>query len=100
LRSRKAAERLGFTLESIFRQATIQKCRNRDTAWYSILALNGPPSRLRLKPGSIPANLTPKAVSFNPSAPFAPGRTPNRCAKKPTRLAAIVGFHSRQAGLI
>ena len=36
-RSRAAAERLGFTFEGIFRQATIYKKRNRDTAWYSIL---------------------------------------------------------------
>jgi len=35
--SRKAALRLGFTFEGIFRQATIVKGRNRDTAWYSIL---------------------------------------------------------------
>jgi RimJ/RimL family protein N-acetyltransferase len=35
--SRAAAERLGFTFEGIFRQATIYKKRNRDTAWYSIL---------------------------------------------------------------
>ncbi len=32
-----AAERLGFMFEGIFRQATMYKCRNRDTAWYSIL---------------------------------------------------------------
>ncbi len=36
-RSRKAAQRLGFTFEGIFRQATIYKGRNRDTAWYSII---------------------------------------------------------------
>jgi RimJ/RimL family protein N-acetyltransferase len=35
--SRAAAERLGFTFEGVFRQATIYKKRNRDTAWYSIL---------------------------------------------------------------
>jgi RimJ/RimL family protein N-acetyltransferase len=35
--SRKAAERLGFSFEGIFRQALIYKGRNRDTAWYSIL---------------------------------------------------------------
>lgn len=36
-RSRKAAVRLGFMYEGIFRQATIYKARNRDTAWYSII---------------------------------------------------------------
>ena len=33
----QAAERLGFMYEGIFRQATMYKNRNRDTAWYSIL---------------------------------------------------------------
>jgi RimJ/RimL family protein N-acetyltransferase len=35
--SRAAADRLGFTFEGLFRQATIYKARSRDTAWYSIL---------------------------------------------------------------
>ncbi len=33
----RAAERLGFSFEGIFRQATVYKGRNRDTAWYSII---------------------------------------------------------------
>jgi RimJ/RimL family protein N-acetyltransferase len=36
-RSRRAAERFGFTFEGIFRQHMIVKGGNRDTAWYSIL---------------------------------------------------------------
>jgi RimJ/RimL family protein N-acetyltransferase len=35
--SRAAAERLGFSFEGIFRQATVYKGRNRDTAWYAVL---------------------------------------------------------------
>lgn len=35
--SRRAALRLGFTYEGIFRQATVYKGRNRDTAWFSIV---------------------------------------------------------------
>ena len=35
--SRKAAARLGFTFEGIFRQALVYKGRNRDTAWFSML---------------------------------------------------------------
>jgi RimJ/RimL family protein N-acetyltransferase len=35
--SRRAAERLGFTYEGIFRQALVYKGRNRDTAWYAII---------------------------------------------------------------
>jgi RimJ/RimL family protein N-acetyltransferase len=34
--SRIAAQRLGFSYEGLFLQATIVKGRNRDTAWYSI----------------------------------------------------------------
>lgn len=33
----RAALRMGFLFEGIFRQATMYKQRNRDTAWYSIL---------------------------------------------------------------
>lgn len=35
--SRKAARRLGFSFEGVFRQATMYKGRNRDTAWFSII---------------------------------------------------------------
>jgi RimJ/RimL family protein N-acetyltransferase len=40
--SRKAAERLGFQYDGLFRQAIVYKGRNRDTAWYSILDKNWP----------------------------------------------------------
>ena len=36
-RSNKSAIRLGFKYEGLFRQATIYKNRNRDTAWYAII---------------------------------------------------------------
>ncbi len=36
-KSRNAAARLGFTFEGVFRQCTIYKGRNRDTAWFSII---------------------------------------------------------------
>ena len=35
--SKKAAIRLGFTFEGVFRQMNVFKGRNRDTAWFSIL---------------------------------------------------------------
>ncbi|MBX3171765.1 MAG: GNAT family N-acetyltransferase [Candidatus Eremiobacteraeota bacterium] len=35
--SRKAALRLGFTFEGIFRQHRVVKGHNRDTAWYSVV---------------------------------------------------------------
>jgi len=35
--SRAAAMRLGFSYEGIFRQARVEKGRNRDTAWYATI---------------------------------------------------------------
>jgi hypothetical protein len=35
--SRRAAQRLGLSFEGIFRQATVYKDRNRDTAWYAAI---------------------------------------------------------------
>ncbi|MCM2546290.1 GNAT family N-acetyltransferase [Burkholderia glumae] len=40
--SRRAAERLGFRFEGVFRQAIVYKGRSRDTAWYSILDTEWP----------------------------------------------------------
>jgi RimJ/RimL family protein N-acetyltransferase len=37
LPSRRAAERLGFTFEGIFRQHMVVKGRSRDTAWFAML---------------------------------------------------------------
>jgi RimJ/RimL family protein N-acetyltransferase len=37
LPSRRAAERLGFTFEGVFRQHMVVKGKNRDTAWFSML---------------------------------------------------------------
>lgn len=35
--SRRAAQRLGFSYEGIFRQAAVVKGRNRDTAWFAVI---------------------------------------------------------------
>lgn len=40
--SRRAAQRLGFSFEGIFRQATIVRGRNRDTAWFSVIDKDWP----------------------------------------------------------
>jgi RimJ/RimL family protein N-acetyltransferase len=45
--SRAAALRLGFQYEGIFRQATIYKARNRDTAWYAIIDRDWPELKAR-----------------------------------------------------
>ncbi|MCP3687758.1 MAG: GNAT family N-acetyltransferase, partial [Gammaproteobacteria bacterium] len=38
----RAALRLGFVYEGIFRQATMYKNRNRDTAWYAVIDKDWP----------------------------------------------------------
>lgn len=35
--SRRAAQRLGFSFEGVFRQHLVVKGRNRDTAWFSVI---------------------------------------------------------------
>lgn len=40
--SRRAAERFGFSFEGVFRNHLVIKGRNRDTAWYSIVAEDWP----------------------------------------------------------
>jgi RimJ/RimL family protein N-acetyltransferase len=54
--SRRAAERLGFTFEGIFRQAIVYKGRNRDTAWYSILDREWPALDAAFRAWLDPAN--------------------------------------------
>jgi RimJ/RimL family protein N-acetyltransferase len=51
-----AASRLGFLFEGIFRQATMYKRRNRDTAWYSILDREWPSARSAFETWLDPAN--------------------------------------------
>ena len=46
LPSRRAALRLGFSFEGIFRQATVVKGRNRDTAWYAVIDREWPALRI------------------------------------------------------
>jgi RimJ/RimL family protein N-acetyltransferase len=54
--SRRAALRLGFTFEGIFRQHMIIKGRNRDTAWFAILDGEWPARRARLERWLRPSN--------------------------------------------
>lgn len=42
LPSRRAAQRLGFSFEGVFRQAAVVKGRNRDTAWFSVIDTEWP----------------------------------------------------------
>ncbi|MBA2602298.1 MAG: GNAT family N-acetyltransferase [Acidobacteria bacterium] len=54
--SRRAALRLGFTFEGIFRQHMIVKGRNRDTAWFSMLDSEWPSKRARFEEWLAPGN--------------------------------------------
>jgi RimJ/RimL family protein N-acetyltransferase len=47
--SKRAAERLGFQFEGVFRKHSIVKGRNRDSAWYSMLEDEWPEARKALK---------------------------------------------------
>jgi RimJ/RimL family protein N-acetyltransferase len=54
--SRSAALRLGFTFEGIFRQATVVKGRNRDTAWFAIIDAEWPKLREAFQQWLNPSN--------------------------------------------
>ena len=55
-RSKRAALRLGFSAEGIFRQAIIYKGRNRDTAWFSILDSEWPQQKAGFERWLQPSN--------------------------------------------
>lgn len=57
--SRAAAARLGYTYEGTFRQATVVKGRNRDTAWYAIVDADWPAVRARFTAWLDPSNFAP-----------------------------------------
>jgi len=56
LASRRAAQRLGFSYEGVFRQATVVKGRNRDTAWFSVIDGEWPALREAFAAWLAPAN--------------------------------------------
>ena len=54
--SRAAAARLGFRFEGVFRQATLYKGRNRDTAWFAVTDGDWPALKARFERWLDPAN--------------------------------------------
>ena len=54
--SRRAALRLGFAFEGVFRNAVVTKQRNRDTSWYAIISVNWPTIRSGLEKWLAPTN--------------------------------------------
>ena len=54
--SRRAALRLGFSFEGIFRQHMVIKDRNRDTAWFAVLDRDWPDRKRAFEAWLDPAN--------------------------------------------
>jgi len=64
--SRRAALRLGFTFEGIFRQHMVVKDRNRDTAWFSMLDREWPECKLAFETWLNPANFGSAGKQIRP----------------------------------
>jgi RimJ/RimL family protein N-acetyltransferase len=54
--SRRAAQRLGFSYEGVFRQAAVVKGRNRDTAWFAAIDQEWPSLRAAYDAWLAPSN--------------------------------------------
>lgn len=54
--SRRAAQRLGFSYEGVFRQATVVKGRNRDTAWFAVIDAEWPALKEAFEAWLAPSN--------------------------------------------
>jgi RimJ/RimL family protein N-acetyltransferase len=57
--SREAAARLGFRYEGLFRQASITRGGNRDTAWFSVIDSEWPALKAAFERWLEPANFSP-----------------------------------------
>lgn len=64
--SRRAALRLGFTFEGIFRQHMVVKGQSRDTAWFAMLDREWPARKRAFEAWLAPANFTPKGRQRRP----------------------------------
>ncbi len=56
--SRRAGQRLGLSFEGVFRQATIYKGRNRDTAWFAAIDTEWPALHEAFRVWLDPSNFT------------------------------------------
>ncbi len=54
--SKRAAKRLGFEFEGVFRQAVVYKGRSRDTAWFAIIDRDWPALRTAFEHWLAPGN--------------------------------------------
>lgn len=62
--SRRAAQRLGLSFEGVFRQATVVKGRNRDTAWFAAIDKEWPALREAFRAWLDPANFDARGRQF------------------------------------
>ncbi len=63
--SRRAALRLGFSFEGIFRQHMVIKGRNRDTAWFAMLDNEWPARKQALEEWLAPENFDARGIQRN-----------------------------------
>jgi len=66
--SKRAAVRLGFTYEGLFRQHKIMKGRNRDTAWFSMLDSEWPARKAEFERWLHPTNFDRSGTQRTPLA--------------------------------
>lgn len=78
--SRRAAQRLGLSYEGVFRQASVVKGRNRDTAWFAAIDSEWPALRAIFATWLIPGNFAPdgqqRRALTELTAPFLAARDP------------------------
>lgn len=63
--SRRAAERFGFSLEGVFRQAVVYKGRSRDTAWFSVIDAEWPRVKAAFIGWLSPDNFDPQGQQYH-----------------------------------
>jgi RimJ/RimL family protein N-acetyltransferase len=68
--SRRAAARLGFTYEGLFRQAIVYKQRNRDTTWFSMIDTEWPARKAAFERWLAPANFDAAGAQLKPLSVF------------------------------
>jgi RimJ/RimL family protein N-acetyltransferase len=66
--SRRAAQRLGFQFEGIFRQHMMLKGKNRDTAWFSMLDSEWPARKTAFRKWLHPDNFDAAGYQLSPLA--------------------------------
>ena len=70
--SRRAAERLGFTYEGLFRHAIVYRQRTRDTTWFSMTDAEWPARRAAFEAWLAPENFDATGTQRRPLSAFMP----------------------------